>query len=121
MWPSGWRPSPRSRRISGSAGALPVARRRLSCGATMPEADRFDNLPDGRTERTFPAAGILPATGNGHYRPGGDMRRGIVVVSLTLAGVIIGLIAGARAPVSAQQARPVTPDGDVLPALLVEV
>ena len=49
------------------------------------------------------------------------MRRGIVVVSLTLVGVIIGLIAGSRTPVSAEQTRTVTPEGDVLPALLVEV
>ena len=48
------------------------------------------------------------------------MRRGIVVVSLTLVGVTMGLIIGTRAPVSAEQARPVTPQADVLPALLVE-
>jgi chromosome segregation ATPase len=49
------------------------------------------------------------------------MRRGIVVLSLTLLGVIIGLVVGTRAVVSAEQPRPAAPSPDVLPALLVEV
>jgi chromosome segregation ATPase len=60
------------------------------------------------------------------------MRRGIVVLSLTAAGVIIGLTIGAGASTSAHQVRAAAPAAeqvhaagapsqDVLPALLVEV
>ena len=49
------------------------------------------------------------------------MRRGIVVLSLSLFGVTIALAAGTRASVAAEQPRPAGPQADVLPALLVEV
>src|SRR4051795_1831311 len=49
------------------------------------------------------------------------MRRGLVVLSLTLLGGIVGLAAGPRASGAAEQSRPAGPQADVLPALLVEV
>ena len=49
------------------------------------------------------------------------MRRGIVVLSLTLLGVISGVAVGTEVAADADQARPAGPSQDVLPALLLEV
>ena len=49
------------------------------------------------------------------------MRRGIVVLSLTLLGVITGVAVGTDVAADADQARPAGPPQDVLPALLLEV
>src|SRR4051812_2411005 len=49
------------------------------------------------------------------------MRRGLVVLSLTLLGGIVGLAAGTGASGAADQPRPAGAQADVLPALLVEV
>jgi hypothetical protein len=87
----------------------------------MPEPPAFDNLQDGRTESASALPVYCGAATFEHQQSGGAMRRGLVVLSVTLLGVIIGLTVGTRAAGPADRPWAAAPQPDVLPALLAEV